>query len=181
MSGRAYTYAERAEAVALALSLGDVKRAARESGVPRRTLTRWMAELRDGEGRVATIVAEPVTLTTIRDRFASIVAQGVAVLGEKINDPRTRAGEVAQAVDVSIRGWALVDAAARAEAERKVLEPDDEPWPMTPDELATTTAFWRAIAEASDDEIREYLGTHGIDAVRLIAPPEIEGETRDVG
>lgn len=101
---RSYTPVEQAQAVALATTLGQVK-AAEQLAIPRTTLARWMHTPAQSEVIAA---AEHDIAATLR----VVHAEALAKLRARINDPKARLGELAQAVRVLGEQSALADGRA---------------------------------------------------------------------
>ena len=122
MTRHEYSDAERAEAVALALSIGP-KAAAKRGTVPERTLYRWMAEVRTDDGRAARVI--PVeTRQEVAAALWEVVAAGTAEALRRIADPKTRAGELAQLLKVAAEQHALLAGGATSRNENINLNAD---------------------------------------------------------
>jgi hypothetical protein len=121
MSGRAYTAQERADAVALALSQG-VTIAAKQSGVERHTLSRWLAAAtsEDSTAIGAVIVAD--TREAVAARIWSVFVAGIDALAERVKDPKTRAGDLARIVDVLGERYALLAGGPTANVNVNTME-----------------------------------------------------------
>jgi hypothetical protein len=95
---RIWTDARRAEAVGLAHALGD-KEASKRTGIPARTIRRWLQLLHKGDERALAILDAPT-----REQVAAKLWEGVTVGTEAVvaglSDPRSRLGDKARALEV---------------------------------------------------------------------------------
>lgn len=101
----------KAEAVALALVVGDTK-AAEQLGIPRRTVSSWRAK--------AEATADPIVLETkeqLVDLARDTAARALYRLRERIDDPSARVGELASALRVLVEAGQLLAGEATARIE----------------------------------------------------------------
>lgn len=106
---RTYTYAERAEAVALAASIGP-KKAALQLGYPVTTVVYWMHKPEHSEVIRA---AE----ATIAERLKDAHARALASVMEGLADPKARLGDRAQALRILGEQLALAEGRATSRSE----------------------------------------------------------------
>src|SRR5438132_12015910 len=91
---RTYTEAERAQAIALPL---DDKATAAQLGIPRRTVTYWRAQYRQGRHTAATPIIE-ATRQDIAAKLWEAVTVGTEAVVRRMRDPKARLSDVAQAL-----------------------------------------------------------------------------------
>jgi hypothetical protein len=101
---RTYTAEERAAAVGLAMSIGPL-RAARQLGIPPRTLAHWRAGERHGSD-VAPIIA--ASRQDLARRLWEGVTAGVDAVLEGLHDPHQRLGDRARALEVVMNAHQLL-------------------------------------------------------------------------
>ena len=122
---RTYTAEERAAAIGLALSIGPL-RAARQLGIPPRTLAHWRAGERHGDD-VAPIVA--ASRQELARRLWEGVTAGVDAVLEGLHDPRQRLADRARALEVVMNAHALLTGGvtSRVQSENVNVNVDVDP------------------------------------------------------
>lgn len=156
---RSYTEAQRAEAVALSMTIGT-KAASAQLGIPRRTLSSWIKRPSDD---VQAAIAS--TRTDVAASFWAVVDAGTKAMLAKIADPKTRAGELAAVVKTAVESHALLTGGATARTANVNVSVDatdafDE---MTWEEdVARRKAIieLKQLAEGTDEDLEAWL-THG--------------------
>lgn len=99
-AARQYTDAEKAEAVALAMTIGS-KPAAAQLGIPRRTVSSWLQKPPVGLQVMA-------TGRDVAESFWRVVDEGTKAMLARIHDPKTKAGELATIVKTAVDSHALL-------------------------------------------------------------------------
>lgn len=99
-----WTPQQRAEAVGLAVAMGS-KAAAKATGIPRRTISAWLAAERRPE--LQAIVVE--NRGAISERLQRAVDVGLSTITEGMAAPNARLGDVARAYDVVSRQRGYLD------------------------------------------------------------------------
>lgn len=119
---RTYSEAERAEAVALSLTIG-ADAAATRLGIPRRNISRWR---RTPSPAVAGVIES--SAQDVAAKLWEVVDAGATEALRRIRDPETRAGELAQLLKVAAEQHALLtgDVTARTETRTRPALSDDE-------------------------------------------------------
>src|SRR5438046_2922746 len=107
---RTYTEAERVQAIALPLA---DKEAAAQLGIPRRTVTYWRAQYREGRHSAATPILE-ATRQDIAAKLWEAVTVGTEEVLRRMRDPKARLSDVAQALRVVAEQHALLTGGATA-------------------------------------------------------------------
>lgn len=141
-----YPDARRAEVTALAIAYGPSgdKRAARESGIPARTIRRWVQLVRSGDARGEAIVSAD-TREAVAERFWSVVATGARRFDQALADPATPARDVNSIVDTAFRAHSLLTGGPTSRTATVHDEPDG-------DGIAWLE---NAVGPLSDDDKRE--------------------------
>lgn len=113
-----YSDAQRAEATALAISLGPSgdKQAARQYGIPARTIRRWVQLVRQGDQRGEAIMTAE-TREQVAERFWSVVSRGTERMVDALNDPKTPARDIARIVEVGFTSHSLMAGGPTARTE----------------------------------------------------------------
>ena len=159
---RHYTDTEKAEAVGLALTVGDDVAAA-QLGIPRRNLNRW---------RRSSTPAAQAAISRTRDDVAArlweAVTAGTDAVLEGPRDPASRLGDKASALRIVVEAHALISGAATSRTE-VITEERREANVM----MENAAESLRAFTAASDEELRAFLATDdGIALLREIAEEE---------
>ncbi|MDP8905607.1 MAG: hypothetical protein M3N29_09925 [Chloroflexota bacterium] len=108
MTRQAYSAEERAEAVGLAMSVGDHE-AARRLGIPRRTISEWRHQ--PGMQPVVSASREQVA-----ERLWEAVVVGTEEVLRGLRDPKARLSDKARALEVVAREHALLTGRATSHA-----------------------------------------------------------------
>lgn len=104
-----YTLQEKLEGASIALAVGD-EAAARQLGIPRRTISMWR-----NDPRIIAALPEQ-TLSPLAVSLNRVVNKAIACVEAKLDDPAARLGEMAQVLKVAHEGARL----AAGEANRRV-------------------------------------------------------------
>lgn len=150
MSGQRWPADRRAEAIGLGVSLGVIE-AAKRTGIPRRTISKWLQE------PDALIVREQ-TREDVAAALWQVVSEGTAEARRRIKDPATRAGELAQLIKVAADQYALLTGGVTDRTESLNVHAEAELiQPVTTATLRAQLAEFMAMIEnATDDEIAEH-------------------------
>jgi transposase-like protein len=146
---RTYTAEERAAAVGLAMSIGPL-RAARQLGIPPRTLAHWRRGERHGTDITPIVAAS-------RQELARMLWQGVeagvtAVL-EGLHDPRQRLADRARALEVVMNAHALLTGGPTSRVQSENVNVNVDPGTgLTPAETADLRK-WLDSMEAQHPEL----------------------------
>jgi hypothetical protein len=158
---RQYSAEERVEAVGLAMSVGPV-RAARQLGLPVRTVTNWTHSRQAAALRIG-------TQDLLKERLREAVAVGVEVVLTGFRDPKARLGDKAAALRVVAEQYALLTGAPTSHSVTITAEMSaaeyQERWQQDHD----AAAFLRTLEGLDDAEMAEWLA----------ANPEAVAEVRD--
>lgn len=109
-----YPDAARAEAVGLAVSIGDYA-AAERLKIPRRTVTRWRHEAEAG-GRLSAVVVE--TREAVAGKLWEAVVIGTQEVIAGLRDPKARLADKARALEVVAQQHALLSGGATSRVEQ---------------------------------------------------------------
>ncbi len=153
---RHYSAEERASGVALAASVGP-KKAAEQLGFPVRTVTYWMHQPH------ASPILRAVE-TTIAERLAAAHEKALAAVLEGLDDPRARLSDRAAALRVLGEQRLLAEGRATVRSENVNLNANVPA--MTPEEQDLAADFIRTLSAATDDELREWMASGGLAALR---------------
>lgn len=150
MSGSTHSPEAKAHAIGLAMTLG-AKRAAAETGIPRRTISSWM-------GTPAAQVIEGQTREQIADKLWTAVQTGVDVILRRMTDPHARLSEVAKALEVVASQHSLLtgQATARSESVNLNVNTVREPLGLDPETRRFLAEWVREIENAPDDQLTEF-------------------------
>lgn len=168
---RAYTEAERADAVGLALAMGT-KQAAAKLGIPRRTLSSWVqrptAEVQAAISRSRDDVAA---------RLWEAVTTGTEAVLAGLRDPKGRLGDKANALRIVVEAHALITGGATARTENLNVNADAD-WtrPLTDDEAENVRQSFdemTRLAALPEDELEAWLLTGKGDS-NADAPPGLK-------
>src|SRR6266542_1344525 len=105
-----YTEGERSQAVGLALAIGP-KRAAEQLGIPRRTISYWLAR---GAFTPAVEAALVATEEAIAERLWDTFTLGLEQVRAGLKDANARLGDKARALEVVAAQWQLLTGRATA-------------------------------------------------------------------
>lgn len=113
-----YSDARRAEATALAISLGPSgdKQAAKQFGIPARTIRRWVYLVKRGDQRGEAIVSAE-TREQVAERFWSVTSKGTERMLAALDDPTTPARDVARITEVAFTSHSLMAGGPTARTE----------------------------------------------------------------
>ena len=103
-----WTPSERSHAISRAVVVGS-KKAATETGIPRRTISSWLIGERHPEAAPAIVLAAREDVATA---MWTVVSEGTAEALRRIHDPKTRAGELAQIIKVVAEQYQLLSGQA---------------------------------------------------------------------
>jgi hypothetical protein len=148
---REYTADQKAEALGLAMSVGPV-RAARQLGIPVRTVTNWT---HSAEATVLRIG----TQEQLAERLREAMAVGIEQVLAGLRDPKAKLGDKAQALRVVAEQHALLTGQATSRTESFNVNAESK---ITPDEREAALDWARQVSHASDEELREWLAGDGI-------------------
>jgi hypothetical protein len=148
---RGYTEAERASAVGLALTVG-AKRAAEQTGIPRRTLSSWLH--RKSPEVEAAIVR---TRDDVAARLWEAVTTGTDAVLAGLRDPKARIGDKASALRIVVEAHALISRGATSRTE--TVRSEDWFAGMTEDERHEVAVFLRKMIDAPDQELMAYFAS----------------------
>lgn len=143
---RTYSAEEKADAIALSASIGPV-RAADQLGIPRRTVASW--------GH--TPAAGPIIAAAeagIAERLASAHDRALAVAMAKLDDPKTRLGDVAALIRTTGEQRALAEGRATAANLNLNVDADATFAPLTVGMTDQEKAELRAVLQAAIAEVK---------------------------
>jgi hypothetical protein len=145
MPGARYSLERQAEAVAIARINGSSV-AMQRTGIPRRTIDRWMAN-----PSPAVAGAVEATRSQVAAKLWEIVSTGSEVILNRICDPKARLSDVAQAVRVAAEQHSLLTGGPTAiNANLNVNSESDLTWGEARD-----LRRWLNEIEQADDEALE--------------------------
>jgi transposase-like protein len=139
---RTYTAAERTEAVALALS-SNPKEAARQTGIPHRTISSWLTGERS-KGQLAPIIA--ATAHDLEARMLEVLTLSTEQVLAGLKDPRSRLGDRVRAMETSLDAVRLLRGQSTGNLAVAVNGADAEQ-PLSDDEAAQL-ADWLRLHDA---------------------------------
>lgn len=161
-----WTEQDRARAIGLGLTRGAVV-ASELTGIPRRSISRWLAS-------PDAVVLRQETREQIAERLWGAVAEGVQAVTEGLRDPRSRLGDRAAALRIVIEGHALISGGATSRTET-VTTPR-----LSDEQRIAARDFIGAIESATDAELAEWATTEaGQDTLRQLR--DGLGGSADVG
>jgi hypothetical protein len=146
VQARAYTDAERAEAVGRALAIGT-NRAAAELDVPARTLRSWIPR---PEYRRMRTAAEDHLAASLFDGFVL----GVETVVERIAQGDASLRDVSVATGILADKWLLLSGRATSRTEHINEDAELSPHDLTWEEKDQLGAWLRRIESATDEELR---------------------------
>lgn len=157
MTARTYSEAEKAEAVALSMTI-PTKVAAKRLGIPWRTLYRWKQQ---PTPVIAGIIE--ATRQDVASALWEVVAAGSQEALRRIRDPGTRAGELAQLLKVAAEQHALLTGGPTSRTETRDTTVSDA-------DRAQVYEFLDALDAATDDELRQWAADGGLAMLRDTTP-----------
>jgi hypothetical protein len=113
-----YSEATKARAVGLGMTQGAIA-ASKATGIPRRTVSRWLAGAAGDSPIVHAAILE--SEFAIVQRLWEAVGVGLDEVRRGLLDPKARLGEKARALEVLSTQWALLSGRATARTESAVL------------------------------------------------------------
>lgn len=149
MAPRAYTAAEKADAIALGLSVGAIE-ASRRTGIPRRSISRWLTSPQAMPIRQATDAE-------IAESFKAIVTAGTAELLAGIRDPAAKLSDKARAVEVARESYLLLSGRATSRTESANLNVTANGNLLTYQERQELARWLDQVEPMTDEEIRAQL------------------------
>lgn len=166
---RTYTPEQRAEAVALASTIGPL-RAGKQLGIPPRTVAFWTHQP----------AASPVLAAVERDlasHLRDLHALALAEVEAGLTDPKARLGDKVQAVRVLGEQLALAEGRATSHRVNLNVNADADPaeWHRLNQERQNAAAFLKQLEALPDDELQAWLASSdGIDSLKTISSPTEE-------
>ena len=154
MTRRVWSDAERSRAVGLGLTQG-ADAASRATGVPRRTVSRWLAS------PDATIVRAE-TREQVAERLWSAVVEGTEAVSAGLRDPKARLSDKASALRVVLEAHALLTGGPTARTEATVTTAPALTW----QEAADARHWLDTLEAATDEELAEWLANGGATMLR---------------
>jgi transposase-like protein len=118
---RHYSEEERARAVGLAVSVGD-REAARQLGIPRRTVSHWHRSAAHG-GRLSAVVV--ASRASMLDTLKNAAAEGATSLLEIIRSPTSSDRDKVRAAEVAIDRYQLLSGGPTDRTESVALSMDE--------------------------------------------------------
>lgn len=109
MTGRQWTEDERAKAIGLGMTRGAIV-ASKETGIPRRTITRWLAS-------PDAVVLRQESRAQVAEKLWSAVVEGTDAVVAGLRDPKARLGDKASALRIVVEAHALISGGATARTE----------------------------------------------------------------
>lgn len=174
---REHTTEERARAIGLGLAQGALG-ASKATGIPRRTISRWLAE---PAGTLDVLSVK--TRTQVAEEFWSGVVEGIAAVRAGLKDPKARLGDKANSLRILVESHALITGGPTARTEAYNVNVDATPQ-LTWEEqnaLADSLEIVKSLADASDDDLQTWLEDGGLATLRTIEQGGRAPEASDVG
>ncbi|MEW5989724.1 MAG: hypothetical protein AB1736_00055 [Chloroflexota bacterium] len=146
--------AARAEALGLALALG-ADEAAHRTGIPRRTISRWLADPRRVEE-----ASDPSTHEAIVGKLWHAVEVGTDAVLAGLQDPKARLGDKARALEVVSTRHAMLTGAATSRSEVVGRDPDN----AAVDDLLASLSWEESaiVRRAFDDALERVLAARDV-------------------
>lgn len=157
---RSYTPAQEAEVQTLASQGLRQREIARRTGIHYRTVSRILAR---PESAAAVRILTEATRQDVASALWEVVAAGSAEALRRIQDPKTRAGELAQLLKVAAEQHALLTGGATARNENLNLNAEVG---ISDTDRAIALEWLDTIQDASDEELAEWAANGGLVHIR---------------
>lgn len=151
-----WTDDQKARAVGLGLAVGAIA-ASEQTGIPRRTITRW---LKEPSGITTILRAE--TRQQVAERLWTAVVEGTDAVLAGLKDPKARLGDKASALRIVVEAHQLISGGPTSRTETTTAS---SVRPMSDYERAQLRDWIDAIQGSTDDELREW-ATEGLPKMR---------------
>lgn len=103
MNNRQYTPAQRQEAVALSLTIGQ-RQAAHQLGIPQRTLSDWQRGTRHPELQAVVVASN----ADVAERLWRVIDTASSEMERRVTDPKSRLGDVARSLEIAMQAHQLI-------------------------------------------------------------------------
>jgi hypothetical protein len=156
----------KAEAIAIGMVQGAIA-ASKATGIPRRTISRWLAE---GDTKDSPVVRAAIVATeeAIADRLWETMQLGLEEVRAGLLDPKARLSDKARALEVIASQWQLITGRATSRTENANLNIDGSPDELSPEEAE----------QLEDWLVRNDVGLRLIEAKRAGERPNPDDVTR---
>jgi hypothetical protein len=178
-----YTSAQRAEAIGLAITVGP-SRAAKQLGLPTRTVTNWMHS-------PDAVVITQLTRDQVAAKLWEAVVTGTEEVLAGLRDPNARLSDKARALEVVASQHALLTGNPTSNQNINarvagVTDQGEDLWQMTPEQVQAKwdderklTQWIETIEESSDEELAEWL-SHDFPGLKAqLLEAKTSGESSD--